>query len=174
MHVIYSQFTALFVFVICIGLAKLSIDRVFAILWCTYPAMTRRAADVLTEYSVRCKHSGRRDLHLISDSVRSDAAAYLVCTWITLQMQLQRAQQRLCIALSFYFNVNSQTSKYTITIRQSISFYKLWHGSKRDYLLLILWIINRTLVQALLFSGLIIINCFLIYYLFRVLSKWIL
>jgi len=26
----------------------------------------RHAADILTEYSVRCKHSGRRDLHLVS------------------------------------------------------------------------------------------------------------
>lgn len=44
----------------------------------------RRAADILTEYSVRYKHSGRRDLHLISDCmIRRCVVSSLHVNYIT-------------------------------------------------------------------------------------------
>lgn len=44
----------------------------------------RRATDILTEYSVRCKHSGRRDLHLISDCmIRRCVVSSLHVNYIT-------------------------------------------------------------------------------------------
>lgn len=46
--------------------------------------LRRRAVDVLTEYSVRCKHSSRRDLHLISDCmIRRRVVSSLHVNYIT-------------------------------------------------------------------------------------------
>lgn len=46
--------------------------------------LRRRAVDVLTEYLVRCKHSSRRDLHLISDCmIRRRVVSSLHVNYIT-------------------------------------------------------------------------------------------
>lgn len=72
--------------------------------------LRRRAVDVLTEYSVRCKHSGRRDLHLISDCmIRRRVVSSLHVNYIT---NAVTKGQCLCIVLLFYFRVNNLASKW--------------------------------------------------------------
>lgn len=71
--------------------------------------LRRRAVDVLTEYSVRCKHSGRRDLHLISDCmIRRRVVSSLHVNYITNAVTEVSASVS---CLLFYFRVNSLASK---------------------------------------------------------------
>lgn len=59
---IYNEFCIVVCYIDLIKLDRIEYAQYFDI-----HVLRRHAADILTEYSVQCKHSGRRDLHLISD-----------------------------------------------------------------------------------------------------------